>query len=69
MLLKRKLRVKGRENPWFSTELSDLIQQRNEAWAKARQSDSAKDWFIFRQLRNKCTSLIKKAKAELVHYS
>lgn len=60
----RKFRVKGRENPWFSPELSDSIHQRNVAWAKARKSDSASDWSIFRQLRNKCTSLIKKAKSE-----
>lgn len=59
-----KHRVKGRENPWFSPELSDIIHQRNVAWAKARNGDSATDWSIFRQLRNKCTSLIKKAKSE-----
>lgn len=60
----RNFRVKGRENPWFSPELSDTIHKRNLAWAKARKSDSATDWSVFRHLRNKCTSLIKKAKSE-----
>ena len=56
--------MKGRENPWFSPELSDTVHQCNVAWAKARNSDFASDWSVFRQLRNKCTSLIKKAKSE-----
>ena len=59
-----KFRVKGRDNPWFSPELSDTIHRRNVAWAKARKSVLASDWSIFRQLRNKCTTLIKKAKSE-----
>ena len=33
----RKFRVKGRENPWFSPELSDTSRQRNVAWAKAKK--------------------------------
>uniref|UniRef100_A0A669EJS2 Reverse transcriptase domain-containing protein n=1 Tax=Oreochromis niloticus TaxID=8128 RepID=A0A669EJS2_ORENI len=60
----RKIRVKGRENPWFSSELSESIHQRNVTWAKARKSDSLTDWLDFRKLRNKCTTLIKKAKSE-----
>ena len=52
------------KNPWFSRELSDTIHQRNVAWAKARRSDFASDLSIFRQLRNKCTSLMKRAKSE-----
>uniref|UniRef100_A0A8C5N2E5 Reverse transcriptase domain-containing protein n=1 Tax=Gouania willdenowi TaxID=441366 RepID=A0A8C5N2E5_GOUWI len=59
----KKYRVKGRENPWFSPELADSLHERNKAWDKARQSNSATDWSFFRQLRNKCTSLIKKAKS------
>jgi len=42
-----KHRVKGRENPWFSPELSDIIHQQNVAWAKARNGDSATDWSIW----------------------
>lgn len=60
----RKFRVKGRENPWFSPGLAEIILERNLAWAKARKTDSPTDWLAFRQLRNTCSSLIKKAKSE-----
>ena len=53
-----KFRVKGRNNPWFSPELSSL-QARDDAWAKARKSKSQDDWLIFKQLRNCFTSLVK----------
>uniref|UniRef100_A0A3B3DM95 Reverse transcriptase domain-containing protein n=2 Tax=Oryzias melastigma TaxID=30732 RepID=A0A3B3DM95_ORYME len=60
----KKCRVKGRENPWFSSDLADMINERNRAWDKARKTDLPTDWCVFKQLRNKCTSLIKKAKSE-----
>ena len=60
----RKFRVKGRDNPWFSSQLSSLQQERDIAWAKARKSNSHADWLIFRQLRNRFTSLVKQVKAE-----
>ncbi len=60
----KKFRVKGRDNPWFSEDLSVLIRERDVVWAKARQSDLSSDWICFRQLRNKCTVAIKKAKAD-----
>ncbi|XP_055755262.1 uncharacterized protein LOC129834369 [Salvelinus fontinalis] len=60
----RRFRVKGRDNPWFSSELSCIIHNRNLAWAKARKSCSDADCLIFRQLRNKCSFLLRKAKSE-----
>uniref|UniRef100_A0A3P9K1B3 Reverse transcriptase domain-containing protein n=1 Tax=Oryzias latipes TaxID=8090 RepID=A0A3P9K1B3_ORYLA len=60
----RRHRVKGRENPWFSPELADTMHERNMAWACARKTGASNDWSVFRQLRNKCSSLIKKAKSE-----
>ncbi len=60
----KKFRVKGRDNPWFSEALSALIRERDVAWAKARQFDLSSDWIYFRQLRNKCTVTIRKAKAD-----
>ncbi|MEQ2197710.1 hypothetical protein XENOCAPTIV_002253 [Xenoophorus captivus] len=52
------------KNPWFFPELSETSHQCKSAWATARKCDSATNWCIFRQLRNKCASLIKKAKSE-----
>ncbi len=60
----RKFRVKGRNNPWFTPELSGLLKLRDAAWAKARKSKSEGDWLNFRQLRNHFTSLVKKAKSQ-----
>ncbi len=60
----KKIRVKCRDNPWFSTALSDLIRERDAAWAKARQTNLNPDWLYFKQLRNKCTVMIRKAKSE-----
>ncbi len=54
----------SRDNPWFSTALSDLIHERDAAWAKARQTNLNPDWLYFKQLRNKCTVMIRKAKSE-----
>lgn len=60
----KRFRVKGRDNPWFSSELGDILHDRNLAWAKARKTGSSSDWLVFRQLRNKCSSFIKKAKSD-----
>ena len=55
--------MKGRNNPWLSPELSSLLKPRDDAWAKARKSKSQDDWQILKQLRNRFTSLVKKAKS------
>lgn len=43
-------------------KLSEKLQERNVAWAKARMPDSTSYWQFFRHLRNKCLSLFRKAK-------
>ena len=60
----RKYKVKCRVNPWFTDHLSDKIHERNVAWATARKSKSQFDWIHLRFLRNKCMSLIRKAKSD-----
>lgn len=50
-----KFRIKGRDNPWFTTDLADVLHERNAAWARARESGLEADWLNFRQLRNKFT--------------
>uniref|UniRef100_A0A8C1QAV6 Reverse transcriptase domain-containing protein n=1 Tax=Cyprinus carpio TaxID=7962 RepID=A0A8C1QAV6_CYPCA len=57
-----KDRVKGRDNVWFSNDLSDLLE-RNQAWAQARKSKLEYDWLKFRRLRNLCTVKIRNAKS------
>lgn len=31
-------RIKGRDKPWFTSEISNSIHERNVAWAKARRT-------------------------------
>lgn len=56
-----KFRVKCRDNAWFSSELSNSIREHNVAWARARWTGCDGDWLSFSQLRNNCSSLIKKS--------
>lgn len=60
----KRYRVKGRNNAWFSPLLSNMLHERNLAWAKARKTDLNSDWLDFRRLRNACTVAVRKAKAE-----
>ena len=60
----KKIRVKNRSNKWFTNELSALHISRNKAWALARRSGDPSHWLAFRQLRNKCSASVGKAKAK-----
>ncbi len=40
-----------------------MFQARNKAWALARRSGDLSDWLAFGQIRNKCTSSVRKAKS------
>ena len=53
----RKHKLKGRDNPWFSEQLYDLIHERDLAWATVKKSKTS-------HLRNKCVSQIRNAKSD-----
>ncbi len=57
-------RIKDRVVPWVTHELSSLLNNRNSAWSRARHTGDPQHWLSFRQLRNKCTSAVRKAKSE-----
>lgn len=59
----KRHRLKGRNNVLFSNDLSDLLLERNQAWAQARKSKLESDWLKFRRLRNLCTVKIRNAKS------
>ena len=59
----KKFRVKDRSTPWFSQELSSLFKQRHNAWSRARRSGDPAHWLSFKQLRNACTTAMRKAKS------
>ena len=50
MPLLKKCIIKGRENPWFTKELTKFIRERNTMWAKARGTDLADNWMAFKRL-------------------
>ena len=60
----KKFRIIGRDNPWVSDNLAELIRKRNISWAQARHTNAPFDWASFRGLRNKCTGLIRKSKSD-----
>ena len=57
-------RIKDRVVPWVTHELSSLFIDRNAAWSRARRTGDPQHWLSFRQLRNKCSSAVRKAKSE-----
>ena len=59
----KKIRVKNRRNPWFSSEISLEMRARDKAWKTARSSGFRSDWQKFHLLRNKCLNMIRKAKS------
>ena len=50
---KKKIRMKNRINPWFSSEISNLIREKAAAWKKAQISNLIEDWVIFCQKGNR----------------
>ena len=60
----KKSRIKDRVVPWVTQELSTLLINRNSAWSRARRTGDPDHWLSFRQLRNKCTTAVRKAKTE-----
>ena len=59
----KKLRIKRRANPWFSSEICELLKVRDFAWKKACVSVFRSDWQHFRYLRNKSLAAIWKVKS------
>lgn len=47
----QKVRVKGRNNPRFSSEIEKLLKERDIAWAKKTKTEA--DWLKFRPVRKK----------------
>ena len=56
-------RVKGRECKWLNAEIKSEMNSRDQLHRKAQKSRKEKDWRIYKNQRNKCNNLIKKAKA------
>ena len=56
-------RVKGCKCKWLNAEIKNEMNSRDQLHRKAQKSRKEKDWRIYKNQRNKCINLIKKAKA------
>ena len=59
----KKFRTKSRYSPWFTPDLTALDQHKNIMWRSAIASNSPRDMQLFREVRNKYTQSVRKAKA------
>lgn len=57
------IKFKGRHLPWIKGDLIQLFKQRHKAWKKHRTTKDPADWSIYKQLRNKCKTYTRNAKA------
>ena len=55
-------KVRGRETPWLSNEIKQLMRERDYAHRKARKTNKELDWSAYRRLRNRVNMSFRKAK-------
>ena len=60
----KRIRIKDRVAPWFNRELSALFTERNSSWSRAKRTGNTQDWLAFRQIRNRTTAAVRKAKSD-----
>lgn len=52
------------QNPWFSTKLKNLQQQRNALYKTAKRSNNADDWNNYKNIKNQYNRTLKMSKNE-----
>ena len=60
----KKQRVTGINSPWMTSEISDLIRERDFYHRKARQSNSPDHWQLYKNFRNLVNQEIKASKSK-----
>lgn len=55
-------RIKGRPCPWIDQELKAIMNRRDRLHRKAKESKSEDDWKAYKELRNRCNNMQRKAK-------
>ncbi len=58
----RDVTIRQDDPSWLTVVIRRSIRQRKRLYRKAKRSANEHDWMLFRQQRNKTTSLIKEAK-------
>lgn len=60
----KRVQISKRHKTFIKPETKDLIKARNSMYKHAKETDSPTSWILYRQLRNKVTSLIRKDRNE-----
>ena len=55
-------RVRANTLPWLTEEIRTTIKERDYHHKKTQKSGSLNEWFTYRKLRNKTTTLIRESK-------
>ena len=58
----KKIQNSKKHKKWISVETRNLMNRREEACIRARQTQDETDWKLYREIRNKCTSECRKDK-------
>ena len=61
----REFRVKYKDEPWLTPELTAQIIEKNNALKKARRTNNILDWDSANTLKNICCTNVKKSKTKL----
>ena len=59
--------IRKQDPPWFRNDIRRMIRKRRRAYVKAKRVNSESVWTKYRNLRNKTTEAIRKAKFEHVN--
>ena len=54
--------IRNSDNPWYNSEIRKLTNTRDKLKKKTTSSNKPHDWTEYKNIRNKVTNMIKKAK-------
>jgi len=60
----KKFRASKSQIPWYDEKIEILMQMRDQLHNKAIITDSIEDWAQFKKMKNRVTTLVRKAKTE-----
>ena len=62
----KKRTIKSKGDPWMTSEIIEIIHDKDYAWNIAKKSDLKEDWNLAKKLRNYTKSIIHRAKADFI---
>ena len=60
-------RIKEKHTPWITSDIRDIMIQRDKKLKKFMKSKSEADWVMYKQIRNKVNGLVKLNKKKYFH--